>query len=94
MSFKSPFLCSIIIFSFYPYSWYLFVPKILLNISVVCLPDSSPPSFMTSLVRLYTPGALLFLIFFRVFLTSDVMIGGTSGVSELVLFVGGIGLGV
>ena len=47
------------------------------------------------------PGALLFFISFRVFLTSDVMIGGTSDESGLVIFSGGgggggggVGLGV
>ena len=40
-------------------------------------------------------GALLFFISFRVFLTSDVMIGGTFDVSGLVFFcVTGVGLGV
>ena len=41
---------------------------------------------MTSLVRLSMPAALLFFISVRVFLTSDVMIGGTSDESGLVLF--------
>ena len=41
---------------------------------------------MISLVRLSMPGALLFFISFRVFLASDVMIGGTSDESGLVFF--------
>ena len=44
---------------------------------------------MISLVRLSTPGALLFFISFRVFLTFDVMTGGTSDESVLVIFSGG-----
>ena len=50
---------------------------------VICLADSSPPIVMTSLVWLSMPGALLFFISFRIFLTSDFM---TSDVSELVFF--------
>ena len=46
----------------------------------ICLTDSSPPSIMTSLVRLSVPRALLFFISFGVFLTSDIMIGGISDV--------------
>ena len=50
---------------------------------------------MISLVSLSMPGALLFFISFRVFLTSDVMIGGTSDESGLVIFsVGCWSLGV
>ena len=41
---------------------------------------------MISLATLSLPGALLFFSFFRVFLTSDVMIGGTSDESGLVFF--------
>ena len=41
---------------------------------------------MISLVRLSMPGALFFLISFMVFLTSDVMIGGISDESGLVIF--------
>ena len=41
---------------------------------------------MTSLVRLSRPRALLFFLFFRVFLTADPMIGGTSDVSGLIFF--------
>ena len=41
---------------------------------------------MTSLVRLSMPGALLFFISFRLFLTSNVMIGETSDESGLVFF--------
>ena len=62
----------------------MMVLRILLN--VIRLTDSSPPSIMTSLVRLSMPGVLLFFISFRVFLTSDVMIGGTSDESGLVFF--------
>ena len=41
---------------------------------------------MTSFFRLTKPGALWFFIFFKVFLTSDVMIGGTSDESVQVFF--------
>ena len=40
---------------------------------------------MISLVRLFVPGALLFFTSLRAFLTSDVMIGGTSDESGLVI---------
>ena len=40
---------------------------------------------MTSLARLSMPGTLFF-ISFRVFLTSDIMIGGASDESGLVIF--------
>ena len=49
---------------------------------------------MISLVGLSMLGALLFLISLRVFLTSDVMIGGTSNESVLVIIGEGVGLGV
>ena len=49
---------------------------------------------MISLVMLSMPGALLSFISFKVFLTSDVTIGGTSDESGLVIFSGGVGLGV
>ena len=62
------------------------VSKIFLNIFVVCLTDSSPPSIMTSLVRISIAGVLLFFISFRVFLTSDVLISGISDEFELVFF--------
>ena len=41
---------------------------------------------MTSLAWLSVPGAFVFFISLRVFLTSDVMIGGNSDVSRLVFF--------
>ena len=44
---------------------------------------------MTSLVRLSMPGALLFFISFRGFLTSDVMIGGSSDETKMVFFTEG-----
>ena len=93
MSLMSPFLCSIIILvSFHSAGIFLSLRSDLKKI-VICFTDSSPPSFMISLVRLSMPGALLFFISFRVFLTSDVMIGGTSDESELVIFSGGRGGG-
>ena len=50
---------------------------------------------MISLVRLSTPGALLFFISLKVFLASDVMTGGTSNESGFVVIYGeGVGLGV
>ena len=58
----------------------------MIKMFVVCLTDSSPPSTTTSLVRLSVSGALLFLISFRVFLTSGVMVSGTSNESGLVFF--------
>ena len=45
---------------------------------------------MISLVRLSMPGTLLFFISLRVFLTSDVMIGGTFIESGLVVFSEGV----
>ena len=66
---------------------FCFVSRILLNISVICLTDSSP-SIMPSLVRLSMPQLLVFVFwvffYFKVFLTSDVMISGTSNKFELV----------
>ena len=53
---------------------------------VICLIYSSPPGVMTSLVWLSMPGALLFFISLKLVLTSDVMIGGTSGEPGLVFF--------
>ena len=41
---------------------------------------------MMSLVRISMPGALLVFISLGVFLTSDVMIGGTSDESGLIIF--------
>ena len=50
---------------------------------VIYFIDSSPPSIMISLVSLSVLGSLFF-ISSKVFLISDVMIGGTSDASGLV----------
>ena len=50
------------------------------RISVICVIDSSSPSLMTSLVRLSISRALFFISLW-VFLNSDVMTSGTSGLS-------------
>ena len=52
----------------------------------VSLTDPSPPGIMRSLDRLSKLGFLLFFVSFRVFFTSDVMMGGTPDVFELVFF--------
>ena len=64
----SSLLLSILLASFHPLKFKMSVE--------ICigLTDSSPPSIMTSLVRLSLPRALLFFISCRVFLTSDGMI--------------------
>ena len=85
----------------FPFSWYLFFFFWSLRSDYIflfffflvnCFTDSSPPSIMIPLVRLSMPGVLLFLIsfvFFLIFfLTSDVMIDGTSDESWLVIFSG------
>ena len=71
---------------FFPINWYFLSLKSDYFVVVVCFTDSSPPSIMISRVRLSMPGAELFLISFRVFLTFDVMIDGTSDECELVFF--------
>ena len=71
---------------FFPFNQYLFSLKNLIKMFVICLIYSSLRSIMTSLVRLSMPGALLFFISFRVFLTSDTIIGGTYDESGLVFF--------
>ena len=49
---------------------------------------------MISLARLSMPRSMLFFISFKVFLTRDVMTGGTSDESGLVFFSEGVDLGV
>ena len=81
----SPFLCSIIILASFHSTGIFLSLKFAFCLFVICLTDSSPPSII-SLVGSSMLRALLFLISFGVFLTSDVMVGGTSDESGLVFF--------
>ena len=64
---------------------HVFFSSWLLSIQLVYLFDSSPQSIMASLARL-SMLETMFFSFFRVFLTSGVMISDISDVSGLVFF--------